>query len=213
VTTSTDELIHRLATGAKPVHRLRAPGRRAALWLLACAAAAGVLIILFADMGVFMQRAHNVRHTIELAATLATGILAIIAAFQLALPDRSAAWVWLPLPTLALWLATAGWGCVANWLAGMPSDLAESTECFQIMVGASVPLGVSVLVALYRARPLAPARVAAVAGLGVAALSAVFLQFFHPFDVTVIDLAFHAAAVVLIVAVSAASARVATPVH
>ena len=174
MTASTDELIRRLASGTKPVRRLRPPVLRAALWLLACTVVAGILIIALADVGVFMRRTYEMRHAIELAATLATGILAIVAAFQLALPDRSAAWVWLPLPSLALWLATAGWGCVANWLAGIPSDLAESTECFQIMVAASVPLGVSVLVALYRARPLAPARVAAVAGLGVAALSAVF---------------------------------------
>lgn len=211
MTASTDDLILSLARGAKPVRRLRPPTLRAAAWLLASAAGAAVLIAVLADTGMFVQRARELRQAIELAATLATGILAIVAAFQLALPDRSAAWVWLPLPTFALWLASSGWGCVANWLAGMPSDVAESSECFEIMVAASVPLGVSVLIALYRARPLAPARVAAVAGLGVAALAAFFLQFFHPFDVTFIDLGFHAAAVALIVAVSAGSARVAAP--
>jgi hypothetical protein len=97
---------------------------------------------------------------------------------------------------------------MVNWQAGLAGDVAESTECMQILVAASVPLGITVLVALYRARPLAPTRVAAMAGLGVAALAAFLLQFFHPFDVTALDLAFHAAAVLLIVAVSTGSAKV-----
>jgi hypothetical protein len=40
----------------------------------------------------------------------------------------------------------------------------------------------------------------AVGGLGVAALSATALQFYHPFDVTVVDLAVHAIAVLIVVA-------------
>jgi hypothetical protein len=37
------------------------------------------------------------------------------------------------------------------------------------------------------------------AGLGVAALSAAILQFFHPFNITVMDLAAHLAAIALVV--------------
>ncbi|MGH6984356.1 MAG: hypothetical protein ACREEI_09035, partial [Stellaceae bacterium] len=41
---------------------------------------------------------------------------------------------------------------------------------------------------LHRAAPLAPMRVAAMGGLGVASIAAFALQFFHPFDVTFLDL-------------------------
>jgi hypothetical protein len=206
---ATDDLIKRLAGDAPAVRRLWSPTARAALWLLAVGIGGGLVVAVLADVGMFLERASSPRQAVELAATLATGILAIVAAFQLALPDRSAAWVWLPLPTAALWLATSGWGCVANWIAGVPSEISESVECLEIMIAASLPLGGAALVALYRARPLAPTRVSATAGLGVAALAAFLLQFFHPFDVTVVDLAFHAAGVALIVAASAASGRVA----
>jgi hypothetical protein len=52
---------------------------------------------------------------------------------------------------------------------------------------------------LARARPIEPVPVALTAGLGIAALAAFLLQFFHPFAVTFLDLATHLAAVLLVV--------------
>jgi hypothetical protein len=49
--------------------------------------------------------------------------------------------------------------------------------------------------------------VAALGTLGVAATSAFILQFFHPFDVTAIDLALHLAAVALVILVGTAWRR------
>jgi hypothetical protein len=207
VAQSTEELIGRLAAGAERVRRLRPPALRACGLLLATAAAATILVAWLADMDTFLRRAQDPRHLVELSATLLTGILAIFAAFQLSVPDRSRAWAVAPLPPLALWLATTGYGCLENWINGVGWDVAESVECFEIIVAVSVPLGVSALVMLYRAQPLSRASVAAMGGLGVAAISAFLLQFFHPFDVTVMDLAFHVAAIGLIIAVSAGSAR------
>ncbi|HKF71361.1 MAG TPA: hypothetical protein VKB68_06405, partial [Stellaceae bacterium] len=52
---------------------------------------------------------------------------------------------------------------------------------------------------LRRARPLAPVRVAAIGGLGVAAIAAFLLQFFHPFDVTTLDLSVHIVAIAIVI--------------
>ena len=52
---------------------------------------------------------------------------------------------------------------------------------------------------LSRARPIDPAPVALLGGLGAAALAAFLLQFFHPFQVTFIDLAFHLLAVTIVI--------------
>jgi len=60
---------------------------------------------------------------------------------------------------------------------------------------------------LRRARPMDPLPVAATGTLGVAATAAFILEFFHPFDVTVIDLALHLAAVGLIVVLGTALRR------
>jgi hypothetical protein len=45
---------------------------------------------------------------------------------------------------------------------------------------------------------LDPVRTTACAGIGVAAFAAAALQFWHPFDVTVADLATHTAAVAIV---------------
>jgi hypothetical protein len=204
---TTDQLIARLSAEAGPVTRLRHPMVRAALWLCAAALGASAVVYAIADLPMFMARARDPRQMVELAATLATGILAILAAFEMSLPDRSRAWAFLPTPALLTWVGTAGLGCLESWMQGTPTDMAETAECFAVIVATSVPLGLALSWMLLRAKPLAPAAVAAMGGLGVAGIAAFLLQFFHPFDVTVIDLAVHAVAVGLVIAISALSGR------
>ncbi len=209
MTSDTDRLIERLAAEAEPVRRLRPPVLRAALWLAAVAAVLAAAILLFANLDVFARRAADPKLALELIFTLLTGILAIVAAFELSLPDRAAAWALLPLPSLALWIASSGYACWRHWIVYGPDGWAigESADCFRFILGVSVPLAVSLVPLLRRAAPLAPVRVAAVGGLGVAAIAAFALQFFHPFDITIMDLAVHAAAVSVVVAAVAGAER------
>ncbi|HEX7970037.1 MAG TPA: NrsF family protein [Stellaceae bacterium] len=206
----TERLIERLVAEARPVRRLRPPTRRAALWLLAVAAIAGTGILLFANLDVFARRIQDPKLALELTATLLTGIAAVMAAFHLSLPDRSPAWALLPLPFLAAWIATSGYSCYRHWISFGPGgwQLGESAQCFRFILAVSVPLGVSLLLLLRRAAPLTPVRVAAVGGLGVAAIAALLLQFFHPFDVTFIDLGVHVVAVALVVVAASLIERV-----
>lgn len=206
---ATEHLIERLAAEAEPVDRLRPPALRAALWLLAVAAVAGIIIAAFSDLHVFARRAQDPKLVIEMIATLATGIAAVLAAFELSLPDRAPAWALLPLPPLAAWIATSGYSCYRHWITFGPDGwaLGESTHCFRFILSVSVPLGVTLLLLLRQARPLASVRVAAVGGLGVAAIAACLLQFFHPFDVTFLDLSVHGVAIAIVVAVASLSAR------
>lgn len=206
---ATEHLIERLAAEAEPVDRLRPPALRAALWLLAVAAVAGIIIAAFSDLHIFARRAQDPKLVIEMIATLATGIAAVLAAFELSLPDRAPAWALLPLPPLAAWIATSGYSCYRHWITFGPDGwaLGESTHCFRFILLVSVPLGVTLLLLLRQARPLASVRVAAVGGLGVAAIAACLLQFFHPFDVTFLDLSVHGVAIATVVAVASLSAR------
>ncbi|HXP73401.1 MAG TPA: NrsF family protein [Stellaceae bacterium] len=206
---ATERLIERLAAEAEPVHRLRPPALRAALWLLAVAAVAGMAIAGFSDLDVFTRRAQDPKLVLDMIATLVTGITAVLAAFELSLPDRARAWALLPLPPLAAWIATSGYNCYRHWITVGPDgwELGESTHCFRFILSVSVPLGLTLWLLLRRAQPLAPARVAAVGGLGVAAIAACLLQFFHPFDVTVMDLSVHAVAVAIVIAVASLWAR------
>ena len=206
---ATERLIERLAAEAEPVRRLRPPGLRAALWLLAVAALAAIAIAAFADLHVFAQRARDPKLVADMTATVVTVIAAVLAAFELSLPDRRAAWALLPLPPLAAWIATSGYNCYRHWITFGPDgwELGVSTHCFRFILSVSVPLGVTLWLLLRRANPLAPVRVAAVGGLGVAALAATLLQFFHPFDVTLMDLSVHAVAIAIVIAVSSLCAR------
>ena len=201
---ATEHVIERLVADAQPVRRLRPPTRRAALWLLAVAAIAAGAILVFSDLGVMADRLRDPKLQVEMVATLLTGIAAVVASFHLSLPDRSPAWALLPLPFLAVWIASSGYACWRHWISFGPGgfELGESAHCLRFMLAISIPLGVSLLLLLRRAAPLTPVRVAAIGGLGIGGIAAFILQFFHPFDVTFMDLAVHLGSVAIVVAVA-----------
>jgi hypothetical protein len=206
---AAEELIDRLAADLAPVRRLPPPGLRAALWLLAVAALAAMLVLSFSDLATFARRAAEPKLMVELIATLLTGIFAVIAAFELSVPDGPGWWALLPVPTFLLWLGSSGYSCWRYWIAIGPGGwrTGESADCFVWIVGVSVPLAVGLLIVLRRSRPLAPLRVAVLGGLGVASIAAFLLQFFHPFDVTFMDLGVHVAGVTLVTLIAALAAR------
>jgi hypothetical protein len=206
---ATDELIASLAGGLAPVRRLRPPWQRATLWLLLVALLAAWPIAHLANLPLFLARAAEPRQGIEFAATLLTAIAALGSAFVLSIPGYSPRWALVPLPPLLVWLAASGLGCLHNGLGLGPPGwrLGASGDCYRFIVTASVPLAALLFLALRRARPLAPLPVALCGALGIAALAAFILQFFHPFDVTVIDLALHLAAVATIAALAAVLRR------
>lgn len=206
---STEQLIEQLAASAQPVTRLRPPLARAALWLLAIAAAAALLLPFFANFALFDQKLQDGKFILELIGTLLTGIAAVIAAFYLSVPGRSPAWMLLPIPPLVLWLASSGYNCYREWITVGTNgwQFGETVSCFSTILAFSVPLGLALVLALRRARPIAPIPVAAMGGLGVGALSAFLLQFNHNVDASFLDLGVHAAAVVVVVLAISAVAR------
>ena len=209
-TQTTDQLIGALAQGLAPVRPLLPPVLRALLWLTAAALLIGAAVLRWADLGAFLARNAEPRMALENAATLLTGITAVVAAFYLSLPDRTSLWRYAPLPPLALWIATSGLGCLHNGAGLGPAGdrFGESTNCFIFIVMVSLPLSALLYAVLRRARPLEPLPVALTAALGVAALAAFALQFFHRFDTTVIDLAAHLIAVVTVIGSAAIARRV-----
>jgi hypothetical protein len=197
----TDKVIESLAAQLRPVHRLRPPLLRALWWLGVVGAIAGTLIAHGVGAGMFMQRMAIPRVAVEDVATALTAVTAIIAAFELSVPGHSPRWAVLPVLPFLAWLGASGLGCLANGLSlhGPDGFTGDSPHCFAFISGVSVPLAIGLFWMLRRARPIAPLPVAALGTLGVAASAAFMLQFFHPFDVTVIDLALHLAAVALVV--------------
>jgi hypothetical protein len=207
--TTTQDLIESLVADAKPVRRLASPLARACSWLAVFVTVVGAVTLATGAWPAMIERLHDSRFAVEMAATFVTGLAAVVAAFYLSLPDRSRIWLVFPLAPLLLWLASSGYECYRNWIAYGPQGwlLGRSSACFVFIVVMSIPVAIALYLALRRAVPLDPLRVMAAGGLGVAALAAATLQFYHPFDVTIVDLAVHVVAVLIVVAAMMAGGR------
>jgi hypothetical protein len=179
--------------------------------MLALLTAAGVAIVLaFGDVaGVTGRYAGDVTlMAVELCAMVATAILAVAGAFVLSVPGRSRLWLAAPLPPFLVWAGASGLGCYRDLARlGSSEGIGHAGLCLMFILAASLLIGGPLLWRLSRARPIDPLPVAMLGGLGSAALSALLLQFFHPFALTVLDLTVHFGAVLAIVAITAALHR------
>ncbi len=197
----TKNLIARRAEGAAPVKPLSPPLHRAVIWLAGFAAVAIAAIWLRGNFVESAARFSDLTVRLEFTGALLTGIAALIAAFFVSLPDRSKLWLMLPVLPLGFWLLGSGYGCYLHLVEFGPSGwvIGESSECLRFIVGISLPASIALYFALRRSTPLDPIAPLAVGGLGVAGLAAAVLQFFHPFDITFLDLGAHIVAVGIVI--------------
>lgn len=208
---NTDDLIDRLGSDARPVTPLAPPLRRAGLLLAGFALVGTVLVAAAGDVPGLVARYAGDRTLmiVDTMAMAATGLLAVVAAFALSVPGASRRWLLAPLPPFAVWLLASGLGCARDLLR-LGADawtMGHGGACLAFIAGFSLLIGAPLLWRLSRARPVDPLPVALLGGLGSAALAALLLQFFHPFGLTVIDLAIHFGAVLMVVAVSGVARR------
>jgi hypothetical protein len=193
-------LIDDLGADLKPVRRLPPPWLRALVWLGVVLAVALFLVAtrtLLPALGIIGNDPFMLPGAY---ASLATAILAAIAAFELSLPDRSDCWMWLPLPALVVWIVLNGLGCLATLaIPGTETSPFQFMVCLSLIFAISLPLTVAMIIMLRRARPLRPLRVGVLGGLAASAAAATLLILIHPHDSAVLDLAAHAVAVALII--------------
>lgn len=199
-------LIAALGAELTPVRRLPPAWLRALGWLTVVAITATTLL-LHHGAGPMLQRwaaAPDVAWSN--GAAVLTAICAAWAACELAIPGRSRAWMWLPLPSALVWMGASGWGCLRDWLAPVVDATAgpPSQDCLVFIVGFSIPLSALMIWLLRRACPLQPIRAAMLIGLASAAAAASLMAIFHPIDSTATDLLTHALAVCIVIAANAA---------
>ena len=198
-----DSLIDRLAAEMRPVRPLRAPPLRALTVLAAIVVIGLIAVAMLGDVAGLRERYadREALLALEMAAMLATAVLAILAAFFVSIPGRSKRWIAAPMPFFALWLLVSGLGCYGDFVLGGGGgwELGESLHCLWFILATSAVIAPLLVWRLARAKPIYPLPVALLGGLGVAASSAFVLQFFHPFAVTFIDLAVHLAAILVVV--------------
>jgi len=206
---ATPDLIESLVANAAPVRRLRPPVARAVGWLLFAALMLALLAVSHEVRPDLALRLRQPEFVIGIAASLATGVLAAIASFLLSIPDRSRAWLLLPLPALFVWVSTIGYGCLINWVSLQPGGLPFGNEagCLALLVLTGVPLSLAMLIMLRHAALLAPTAVAISGGLAVAAVTATALSIFHNHDASAIILIWNFGTAVLLVALSGLTGR------
>jgi len=207
--TKTPDLIDALVETATPVRRLRPPIIRAGLWLAFAAIMLGLIAIAHGLRPDFFDRVRQPLFVLSMLGALATSILAAVASFRLSLPDSSRLWIVLPLPALALWVATIGYGCLTDWVSMDPDGvhMGEAVRCFATLLMTSVPLSIAMLVMLRYAALLRPLEVSVMGGLAVAAVTAFALSLFHDLDATVMILIWNLGSAVLIAALGSLFGR------
>jgi hypothetical protein len=203
---SCEAFILKLAAELKPVQRLPSPARRAVIWLTVVVALAFLLAAVADRPAVAARLAAAPDLWLSLTGSTLTTILAVLAAFELSLPDRSPRWALLPIPAAMLWLGASGVGCLRGWLVPdvHPATLNDTKDCISFIIALSVPLSALLFGMLRRGHTLQPGLTAAVAGIASAAAAASLLVLFHPYDASVTDLAVHIVAVALVIIASRA---------
>lgn len=207
----TPDLIEVLAESATPVRRLRPAGVRAALWLLMAVCVLALLTLGHGTRSDLALKLHQTAFVAGMAGTLATAILAAVAAFQLSLPDRSRWWLLIPAPALALWVSTIGYGCLADWVSMGPDGVraGEAVRCFATLLLTSVPLSLAMLIMLRHAAALRPTEVSITGGLAVAAITSFALSLIHELDATIMILIWNLGTAALIAGLASALGRTA----
>ena len=199
--TDTSTLIRQLAARGRPVRPLASPLRRTAGWL---AFAVAVVAAVVAAYGLHPNAARHLATASgawEFAVSLATGIAAAYAAFQVSVPGRSRRWAWLPLPFLLAWLGGLGAGCLADAAHAGPAAFAmhgQVRECAVAISLVSLPMLAGMLLMVRHAGVVRPASSAWLAMLAAAALSSAGVSLIHEGESAWMALVWHLGAVLLL---------------
>jgi hypothetical protein len=188
--TKTQDLIEALVADARAVRRLRPPVVRTVVWLLLPAAVLALLALARGARPDLEEQLARPDFVMGVAASLLTGVLAALAAFLLNVPDRSRAWILLPVPSLLAWVVAIGHGCLSHWVSIGPDGvrLGETARCFATLLITSLPLSLAMFAMLRHGSLLRPCSVALSGSLAVAAMTATALSLFHSLDASVMIL-------------------------
>jgi hypothetical protein len=196
----TEDLIARLAARARPVRRVPPPMISLLVWLVTAAVVIGAVVAAFGLRHDLPERLATGVDLPQMLLAGVTGVAAGLASFHLALPDRDPRWAWLPVPPALGWIATMGWGCIADaaasgWGALVPG---VSLPCLAFILALGVPLSVFGGLLARHAAGFRPAPVAALIGLSAASFASIGLTLVHHLDAAMTVLVWHGLAVVAV---------------
>jgi len=188
--TGTDELIRALAADGRPVRRLWPVAPRLALWCAGVAGVVGLAALWHGARPDILDLLAAPSFLLHVLYPAATGIAAAIAGLMLCRPERSTAWLLLPLPTLVLWVSDLGYGCLAHWSPITPGSIPwhEASRCLTLVLVLSLPLS-ALTIAMLRSAAVVRPRAVLVAGfLAVSATASSAMTMLHELDATALVL-------------------------
>ena len=194
-----DRLVQALGADLRPVRRLAPPSLRVLTWLTTLGAVALAMVSDLAAMTHRLMAAPDM--WLAAMGSLLTTVFAAMAAFELSLPDRKAAWALLPLPALLLWIGASGMDCLRTWSIADadPMPLDQPAHCLIYILGMSLPLSLILILMLRRGFSLRPNLTAIIGGLACASAAATLLNLIHPYDAAATDLAVRAFAITIVI--------------
>jgi Negative regulator of sigma F len=200
----TNQLIRILADDVRPVRRLPHPMARAAVWFAISVPYVVAIVAAYEWAGYAATLPIDWPFLIEELATVATAVTAAIAAFCCIVPGRDRRIAFLPIVPLAVWLASLGRECAAEWLRVGANSLSFRVgwECLPPAALIGVVPAIVLVAMLRRGAPLYPRSTVMLGALAVAALGNLALRIFHEGDVTIMMLVWHLGAVALLLGVA-----------
>lgn len=200
-----DALIDSLSRTAGPVKRPLAPAVRAGLWIAAALPAGALAAIGLGRVFAAWSAPAAIWSAVELVSAFVIGSLAILSAFNLTIAGRKpVSWPWFAVAAVA-WLS-AGLTSVAHG-AEPWGHAGSGSGCYLFMVTAGLPMISLAILSLNRTRTLYPLRCLAIAGLGIAGMTATLLALCHPPTGDLPDLIMHLVAAVTIIGVTVGLGR------
>jgi hypothetical protein len=186
----TAKLLEAIEQDASPVRPLLKPWMRTWLWLAAGGAYLAAVVAMMGLRQDIVAKLDDGRYLVEQAASLLTALAAAAAAFASVIPGASRKVLILPLLFAAVWLASLGHGCFADWLNAGSSGIVIKSDwmCFPAIVVAGAGPVVLMIWLLKRGAPLTPHLSVALAGLGAAGLGNFGLRLFHVEDAAIMVL-------------------------
>jgi hypothetical protein len=162
-----------------------------------------------AVMAIYLKARHgagpiDARLVLEQTAILAMAITAAIASFSSTVPGRDRRVCLLPLVPLGVWLFSIGEGCLQNWIAFGSGGLQVRADwdCAPAAIILGLIPAALMIVMLRRGTPIEPRLSFGLAALAVAAIVNFGLRIFHAGDISIMVLAWHFGAAVLLAAVA-----------
>ncbi|MEQ1755176.1 MAG: NrsF family protein [Micropepsaceae bacterium] len=206
---STDKLIEHLSGTATPVKPLLPPSIRALMVLLPTLFVMALVAWKMGNLQLVLPAFANPPFAIAFFASLATGILSVLAALNISIPGRSDVWGWIPVIPAIAWVGAGVWECaVYVQQAGVHDyNVFASADCFAFIVMTGTVVAMTLYYMLRNSVSTDLFAITALGGLGAATLANALLTFFHPPGTNPVDFLTHLTAVTGLIAYMATLGR------